>query len=179
MGNAKDRIGKIEKSMSAKQAAIATILELHRFKSPEEVLRWRGNHPEERGHLAQLMLQVASGVRSRMKGQPPKQIQKVMHDSLREAQFLYLLHAEVNQHVETEGPTLVAMSLLLLNQTEAAVKKAFNTPVSLVYLDNGWHDELRYHMFQVFTLRAVAEQVSQQHFDGIPILWDVYAEQIN
>ena len=83
---------KIAKSLTPKQAVIASMEEAHRFESLSEYALVTVERPEEVTDFAALIEQVEFGVRDRMKGETAKKVQKTVRDAVLETAFLYHLH---------------------------------------------------------------------------------------
>ena len=70
MATIENRINKIEKSLTPKQAIVAWMEEAHRFNSLSEYAVWSAGRPEEEPtDLQRLAQRVEIAVRDRMKGE--------------------------------------------------------------------------------------------------------------
>src|ERR1035437_2672999 len=162
MGTTENRMDKIAKSLTPKQAVIASMEEAHRFESLSEYALVTVERPEEVTDFAALIEQVEFGVRDRMKG---------------ETAFLYHLHLKVNEHFGYEARSMGLMGMLLLERDCAAMQEPTGTRL---YLDryDAKHIDLPYYATEVFTLKAAVEQVAKRYFDNHQVLWKSFAKQL-
>ena len=177
VGTTENRMDKIAKSLTPKQAVIASMEEAHRFESLSEYALVTVERPEEVTDFAALIEQVEFGVRDRMKGETAKKVQKTVRDAVGETAFLYHLHLKVNGHFGYEARSMGLMGLLLLERDCAAMQEPTGTRL---YLDryDAKHINLPYYAKEVFTLKAAVEQVAKRYFDNHQVLWKSFAEQL-
>ena len=177
MGTTENRMDKIAKSLTPKQAVIAWMEEAHRFESLSEYALVTVERPEEVTDFAALIEQVEFGVRDRMNGETAKKVQKTVRDAVGETAFLYHLHLKVNEHFGYEARSMGLMGMLLLERYCAAMQEPTGTRL---YLDryDAKHIDLPYYATEVFTLKAAVEQVAKRYFDNHQVLWKSFAEQL-
>jgi hypothetical protein len=180
MATIENRINKIEKSLTPKQAIVGWMEEAHRFNSLSEYAVWSAGRPEEEPtDLKRLTQRVEIAVRDRMKGEHEVRVQRAVRAAVSEVGFLYFLCLAVNGQFAAQCQSIALLGVLSLERASAALRETTGTqsPVDRDRYDT-WHEDFRSYAIQVFALKAAIEQIAKQYFDNNQVLWKSFTEQL-
>jgi hypothetical protein len=99
MTGSRNRLERLQLSLTPRQAVFAWMEEAHRTGSLETVLRSLKDTPPHELPLVRLRSQVSMAVLRAMKGEPWELVQEATQQAVRDALFLYGLHQSLNVRV--------------------------------------------------------------------------------
>jgi hypothetical protein len=180
MATTENRIDKIEKSLTPRQAIVVWMKEAHQFNSLSEYAVWSAGRPEEEPtDLKRLTQRVEIAVRDRMKGEHEVRVQRAVRAAVSEVGFLYFRCLAVNGQFAAQCQSIALLGVLSRERASAALRETTGTqsPVDRDRYDT-WHEDFRSYAIQVFALKAAIEQIAKEYFDNNQVLWKSFTEQL-
>ncbi len=129
MSQKKERVHKLEASLTPQQAVLVWMEEAHRlFPNMRELARSLKGQPSSEFPLSRLQNQVVDAVVAATKGQPRPAVAQALRQPLRDMYFLYHLHVNANVWIRMEVEAATWRRVALSERLQAMrVEDAFRT----------------------------------------------------
>jgi hypothetical protein len=116
------RLGKLETSLTPKQAFLLWLQEAHQYRCLEDYINVLRQGPESAWPLARLPEQVAEATEKAMKGMPKEDVANAVREAVRDVIFLFHLHQGVNRYFREEQRVLSLQLLLLATELDVLLR---------------------------------------------------------
>ncbi len=177
MANRAHRLDRIESSLTPTEAVVKWMDEAHEHGSLREFALSIVRQPDTKAPLYRLREFVIPGLEQRLKGKPPDEKNRRIHQALKDIAFLYYLQLEVNTRVTAETRAWLLTAVLIS-------KAWLNSGSSPGETDQGiddegsWRSSAQRFIHELYVYDRAAYVVGDAYFNGRPVLFPDAAETL-
>jgi len=125
MSQGKQRLDRVENSLTPKQAIILWMQEAHQFPSMGDYVKSLLDKPESAFPLWRLPEQVERAARDAMKGQPKPTIEMAVRRAVRDVVFLFHLHQHLNRKAMEEQRAWNLLLVVLAERLRGMIREEY------------------------------------------------------